>query len=77
MDHILATQFAILAATVLMGGGFAEAMSLAGEGDDVYCGPPYADHPDQESLAAYLSAGFGLSTLASPAAAAIARPLRR
>lgn len=45
---------------LVLSGGFAAAMELAGLGDVVYCDPPYLDSGKGSSFTGYTAEGFGL-----------------
>lgn len=45
---------------LVLSGGFAAAMELAGLGDVVYCDPPYLDSTNGTSFTGYTVGGFGL-----------------
>lgn len=44
---------------LILNGGFRGAIEIAGEGDVVYCDPPYVD-TDKPSFTGYTAAGFGM-----------------
>ena len=70
-DDIAAAHEKLRCATLLPG-GFEATMSFAGEGDVVYCDPPYDDLPDAKSFVAYTAEGFGRRDHERLAAAALA-----
>lgn len=47
-----------LSQCLVLNGGFAQAIELAGKGDIVYCDPPYLDANDRPSFTAYTTGGF-------------------
>lgn len=57
-DEVAAANAKLSTAT-LLAGGFAGTMALAGDGDVVYCDPPYSDLDDKRSFTAYTVSGFG------------------
>ncbi len=49
-----------LQSAMLLAGGFRGTMALAGEGDVVYCDPPYSDMADARSFTSYTPDRFGV-----------------
>ena len=56
-DRIAAAS-AKLQSALLLSGGFRGTMTLAGEGDVVYCDPPYSDMADARSFTSYTTDRF-------------------